>query len=74
MIYNIDIAGTCNLRCPSCPVGNHDQQGYGLKRKSGFMDIQMFEDILTKIGLEDSEPEIHHDISVCSHHLKIPAK
>ncbi|MEI6706782.1 MAG: radical SAM protein [Methylococcales bacterium] len=59
MIYNIDIAGTCNLRCPSCPVGNHDQQGYGLKRKSGFMDIQMFEDILTKIGLEDSEPEIH---------------
>ena len=58
MIYNIDISGTCNLRCPSCPVGNHAQQGYGLKRKSGFMDVQMFEDILTKISLEDSEPNI----------------
>jgi MoaA/NifB/PqqE/SkfB family radical SAM enzyme len=58
MIYNIDISGTCNLRCPSCPVGNHIQQGYGLKRKSGFMDVQMFDDILTKIGLEDSEPNI----------------
>jgi MoaA/NifB/PqqE/SkfB family radical SAM enzyme len=58
MIYSIDISGTCNLRCPSCPVGNHTQQGYGLKRKSGFMDVQMFDDILTKIGLEDSEPDI----------------
>lgn len=58
MIYNIDIVGTCNLRCPSCPVGHHTQQGYGLRRKSGFMDIQMFNDILTKIGLEDSEPNI----------------
>src|SRR5258708_17229516 len=21
-IYDIDIVGSCNLRCPSCPVGN----------------------------------------------------
>jgi MoaA/NifB/PqqE/SkfB family radical SAM enzyme len=54
MIYNIDIVGTCNLLCPSCPVGNHKQQAYGSGRKGGFMDIQMFKAILEKIATEDS--------------------
>jgi len=43
--YNIDIVGTCNLRCPSCPVGNFDDSGI----PKGFMDLNKYERILSKI-------------------------
>jgi MoaA/NifB/PqqE/SkfB family radical SAM enzyme len=43
--FSIDIVGTCNLRCPSCPVGNAKQ-----KNPSGLMDIEMFKTILDKIA------------------------
>ncbi len=43
--YNIDIVGTCNLRCPSCPVGNFDDGGI----PKGFMDLDKYEKILAKI-------------------------
>lgn len=47
-LYVIDIAGTCNLRCPSCPVGNFTDAD----RPKGFMTFEMFESILHKIEKE----------------------
>ena len=45
-IYAIDVAGTCNLRCPTCPVGNMAE----LKRAKGLMPLTQFEQILDKIA------------------------
>lgn len=47
-VYVIDIMGTCNLRCPTCPVGNSKDA----KRKKGKMPLQLFNKILAKIALE----------------------
>ncbi len=47
-IYTIDISGTCNLRCPSCPVGNFQDAG----RSSGFMPLTLFQSIIKKIKQE----------------------
>lgn len=69
-IYTIDIVGTCNLRCPSCPVGNMELNG----RPRGFMPYAMFEAILDKIVAESphrnpqiwlfnwGEPLLHPDL------------
>jgi hypothetical protein len=61
---NIDIFGSCNLRCPSCPVGN-----MGQINPSGLMDLKLFERIakkadqqhrVTGIGLFNwAEPMLH---------------
>ena len=48
--YVIDIVGTCNLRCPSCPVAN-SPTNLGAVRK-GTMPIELFETILEKIARE----------------------
>lgn len=55
-VYTIDIVGTCNLRCPTCPVGNMPM-GH---RTRGFMALEMFESILGKIADEcpDKNPNI----------------
>lgn len=55
-IYSIDIVGTCNLRCPTCPVGNTPLEG----RSRGFMPPQLFARILAKIQAESpsSNPQI----------------
>lgn len=45
--YYIDIVGTCNLRCPSCAVGNSVPQA-----PKSLMSIEMFESILDKIARE----------------------
>jgi len=48
--YLIDISGTCNLRCPSCPVGNFmrtDFQNDG--RTKGFMSVDYFKSIMERI-------------------------
>ncbi len=44
-IYSIDVSGTCNLRCPSCPVGNFPDA----LRSKGFMDLDLFRRIVEKI-------------------------
>ncbi len=51
-LYAIDIVGTCNLKCPSCPVGNSD----GGQRPKGTMALQVFEQIIEKI-LQESPSE-----------------
>ncbi|MCP5060109.1 MAG: radical SAM protein [bacterium] len=62
--FNIDVVGSCNLRCPSCPVGNSD---VALPR--GLMDVETMERIADKalaecdlkgIGLFNwTEPLLH---------------
>jgi pyruvate-formate lyase-activating enzyme len=49
--YTIDVVGTCNLRCPTCPVGNSPA------RPRGFMAPELFERILAKIRAESPDPE-----------------
>jgi hypothetical protein len=47
--YLIDIVGTCNLKCPSCPVGNFTNADYtDVKRAKGFMEYDLFEQVVTK--------------------------
>jgi MoaA/NifB/PqqE/SkfB family radical SAM enzyme len=49
-IFVIDIVGTCNLRCPTCPVGNSPE------RPKGFMDLALFERVIAKIRRESPVP------------------
>ncbi len=42
-VMYIDVVGSCNLRCPSCPVGNT-----GAINRSGLMDVAVFEAIVRK--------------------------
>jgi len=44
-IYIIDVVGTCNLRCPSCPVGNDLDSTV----PKGFMPVADFQAIIDKI-------------------------
>ena len=46
--FNIDVLGSCNLRCPSCPVGNTKE----FKPPTGFMDPQLLAAIITKAKSE----------------------
>lgn len=51
-IYNIDIVGSCNLKCPSCPIGNYRNSPHA----KGVMPLDIFEKILIKI--KDETPNI----------------
>jgi MoaA/NifB/PqqE/SkfB family radical SAM enzyme len=52
-VYVIDIMGTCNLSCPSCPVGNFRKATH----RKGKMSLELFKKILLKISQEKiSEP------------------
>ncbi len=49
-LYNIDVVGTCNLRCPSCPVGNMRASDFQESpRKKGFMTLELFTSVVDKI-------------------------
>ncbi len=56
-VYNIDIVGTCNLACASCPVGNvrRGDADRGIAPK-GFMPLGRFSEILTKVLREAPVP------------------
>lgn len=54
MLYVIEICGTCNLRCPSCAVGNMNAEALTQPRPKGFMEFEMFERIVTKAEAECS--------------------
>ena len=77
--FSIDIVGTCNLRCPSCPVGN-----IGIREEfktTRFMDQELFEKIIDKIDKfnkienqnEVQTPQISlHDWGEPTLHKKLP--
>ena len=46
--FNIDVLGSCNLRCPSCPVGNSRD----VKLPTGFMDPSLLAAIMAKAKSE----------------------
>lgn len=52
--FDIDIVGGCNLRCPSCPVGN--SQDISVAR--GYMSPDLLEKIVRKAVSECGEPKI----------------
>ena len=55
-VYAIDVVGTCNLRCPTCPVGNSPLGG----RPKGFMPLDLFRRIVAKIKADNAaaQPEV----------------
>lgn len=50
----IDVSGICNLRCPSCHVGNHSGKDFSYEGR-GFMEPGLFAEILDKIEREVPE-------------------
>ena len=48
--YNIEVSGGCNLRCPSCAVGNTFVAGPA----KSLMNIDFFASVLQKIGVEQA--------------------
>ncbi len=67
-IYWIDILGSCNLRCPSCPVANTSHP----EKYSGLMSLELFGKIIRKAVSETfvsaiamynwSEPFLHPEL------------
>ena len=55
-VYAIDVSGLCNLRCPTCPVGNSPLGG----RPRGFMEVDLFRRIVAKAKAEcpAEKPEV----------------
>ena len=57
--YWIDIVGTCNLRCPTCPTGNFLDSELSVGRNpTGFMDFDLYKDILEKIKTDNVSDRI----------------
>lgn len=50
--FDVDVVGSCNLRCPSCPVGNSRQVSKATRR----MTPQMLEQIVHKAIRECGRP------------------
>jgi len=56
--YNIDIVGTCNLKCPSCARRENYTELHGAPAYKGLMDYELFLKVLDKIE-ENSPNQIH---------------
>ncbi len=57
--YWIDIVGTCNLRCPTCPTGNFLDSEFSVGRNpTGFMDQDLYKKILEKIKSDNVSDRI----------------
>ncbi len=56
--FIIDIVGTCNLRCPTCPVGNSIAKA----RPKGFMALDTYRAILDKIVAENAHRPVAIDL------------
>ncbi len=46
--FNSDVLGSCNLRCPFCPVGNRKE----FRPPTGFMDPALLAAIIAKANAE----------------------
>lgn len=57
--YWIEIVGTCNLRCPTCPTGNFLDSEFSVGRNpTGFMELSLYRKILEKIRADDVSDRI----------------
>jgi radical SAM protein with 4Fe4S-binding SPASM domain len=54
-VYTVDIGNVCNLRCPLCPTGTHDQD-----RPQSFMSFADFEQVLERIAPWAIELVLHN--------------
>lgn len=61
--YCIDISGTCNLACPSCPSRGFSFGLDGVTKRSParLMQVEMFKSILDKVALENPD----NDVEIC---------
>lgn len=55
--YFIDIVGSCNLRCPSCPVGNYPHES-----PKGVMKLEYYKKILEKITADHPDEKVFIDL------------
>jgi MoaA/NifB/PqqE/SkfB family radical SAM enzyme len=56
-VFWIEVVGSCNLRCPSCAVGNFEKSDFVRDvRSRGYMNFEYFCAILDKIEME-REPD-----------------
>jgi MoaA/NifB/PqqE/SkfB family radical SAM enzyme len=55
--YLVDVVGTCNLRCPSCPVGNYEAPA-----AKGLMDFAYFEKLVLKAEAEVPNKRLFFDL------------
>jgi organic radical activating enzyme len=57
--YWIEIVGTCNLRCPTCPTGNFLDSEFSVGRNpTGFMELSLYRQILEKIKADNVSDRI----------------
>jgi wyosine [tRNA(Phe)-imidazoG37] synthetase (radical SAM superfamily) len=74
--FIVDISGSCNLVCPSCPRGNSPRNTI-----KGFMDVELFKKVVDKILIDEpgvpclalfnwGEPFLHPNLSECIGYLK----
>jgi hypothetical protein len=67
--YSLEIVGSCNLRCPSCPVGNMNTREVAKK----MISKELFINIIDKISIETpvKNPTISlfdwGEIMICRH-------
>lgn len=57
-VYDIDIVGTCNLKCAGCPVGIVGD----LDRSKGFMEPDYFEKLVNQIASRHPKNEIYVEL------------
>jgi MoaA/NifB/PqqE/SkfB family radical SAM enzyme len=74
--FVVDISGTCNLACPSCPRGNSPRNAI-----KGFMDVSLFKKVVDKILADEpsltclalfnwGEPFLHPSLAECIGYLR----
>jgi MoaA/NifB/PqqE/SkfB family radical SAM enzyme len=74
--FFIDIAGICNLACPSCPRGNSPRNSI-----KGLMDVRLFKKVVDKISVDEpnlsclglfnwGEPFLHPNLAECIDYLR----
>jgi len=55
-IVNIEVVGTCNLRCPSCPVGNYGTERWKGNSK-GIMSPTLFQEVMDRVSADFDSAE-----------------
>ena len=68
--YSVEIAGSCNLRCPSCPVGNMRDKKE--ERPTQLIESTLFYKIIDKISNEAVNKNCFVSVFEQNHHFSKP--